>query len=130
MTGVPNVVRVLVNFDPCRIFICYAILVVVRAEENVEDSTRRTTLQKSMQDPVDKHVAGENVRQLRSGASCTGTACEGVILRHGDDDNVSHHSHQSIQSSVELPLPTVINGEWNYPNRSELVLMNYVVIFN
>jgi hypothetical protein len=118
MTGVTNVMRILVYFNPCGIFICYAILFVVRAEENVEDSTQRRAFQRPVQDVRGKQVAGQNMQPLRSAEWWNGTACEGVILHNGNDNNFSH---QRTHLYVELPIPAVINNEWYPPNRNELV---------
>ncbi|GFG33259.1 hypothetical protein Cfor_03997 [Coptotermes formosanus] len=89
-----------------RIFVCYTILVVVRAEERVEDSAQRTTFRRPTQDPLDRHVTDEDIRPLRSAVSGTGADWEAVTVRDGSDDNVSH---QITQRSVELQLPAVIS---------------------
>jgi len=104
VTGVPNVMRILLYFNPCGIFICYAVLFVVRAEENVEDSTQRRAFHRPEQEVPSQQVAEEDKQPLRSAEWWNDTACEGVILYNGNDDNFSH---QSTNFYVELPLPTV-----------------------
>ena len=117
MKSWPNVMRILAYCNPCGIFICYAILFVVRAEENIEDSTQRRSFQRPTREVLGKRVAEEDLQPLRSAEWWNGTACEGVIPYNG---NVNNFSHQSTHLYVELPFPTVIKGEWYYPNRNEL----------
>ena len=105
MTVVPNVMRILVYFNLCGIFICYVILFVVGAEENVEDSTQRRAFQRPAPEVPGQQVAEEDIQPLRSAEWWNCTACEGVILYNGNDDNFSH---QSTHFYAELPLPTVI----------------------
>jgi glucan-binding YG repeat protein len=110
--------KILAHFNPCGFFICYSVLYVIRAEENVEDSTQRTALQVPTLEVPDKHVAEEDLQSLRSAMWWNGTVCEKDILYYYNDDNFSH---QITRRYVELPLPHVIKGEWYYPNRNELV---------
>jgi hypothetical protein len=81
--------RILVYFNPCGIFICYAILFVVRAEENVEDSTQKRAFQRPTPEVPSKQVAEEDIQPQRSAEWWNCTACEGVILYNGKDDNFS-----------------------------------------
>jgi hypothetical protein len=127
MTGLPSLTKILVYFNPCGICICYAILFVVRGEENVEDSTQRSVFQRPAQEVPGKQEAEENIEPLRSAVWWNGTACEGVNLYNDNDDNFSH---QSTHRYVKLPLPTVIKGEWYYPNRNELFFSIFFVIVN
>jgi hypothetical protein len=108
MRGLLSAMRILVYFNPCGIFICYAILFVVRAEENVEDSTQISALQRPAQEVPGKQEAEENIEPLRSAMLWNGTACEGVNL---DDDNDEKFNHQSTHRYVKLPLSTVIKGK-------------------
>jgi hypothetical protein len=127
MTVVPNVMRNLGHIHSYRIFVCYTILVVVRAEERVEDSAQRTTFQRPNQEPLDRHVTDEDIRPLRSAVSGTGADWEAVTVREGSDDNVSH---QITQRSVELQLPAVITREWNYLTEVELFFVNCFLVVN
>jgi hypothetical protein len=79
--------RILLYFKPCGIFICYAILFVVRAEENVEDSTQRRAIQRPTPEVPSKQVAEEDIQPKRSAECWNCTASEGVILYSGKDDN-------------------------------------------
>ena len=108
MTGSPNAMRILAHFNPCGIFICYAILSVIHAEESVEDSAQRTALQRPALEVPGKHVAEEDVPPLRSALWWNGTVCEKDILYNGNDNNFSH---QSTRRYAGLPLPPVIKGE-------------------
>jgi hypothetical protein len=107
--------RILVYFNPCGIFICYAILFVVRAKENVEYSTQRRAFKRSRPEIPGKQVAEEDIQPLRIAECRNGTACGGVILQNGNDNNFSH---PNTHLYVELTLPTVIQCEWYYPNRN------------
>lgn len=78
MIGLPNVIRILAYFNPCGIFICYAVLFVVRAEENTEDSIQRREFERPTREVPGKRVAEENIQPLRGAEWCNGTACEGV----------------------------------------------------
>jgi len=118
MVGLPNVIRILACFNPCGIFICYAVLFVVRAEENTEDSTQRRAFERPTREVLGKRVAEENIQPLRDAEWCNGTACEGVIPYNGNDNNCSH---QRTHIYIELYIPTVIKGKWYYPKRNELV---------
>ena len=81
MTGVPNVMRILVYFNPRGIFICCAILSVVRAEENVEFSTQRRAFQRPTPEVPGKQMAEEDIQPLRSAEWWNVTACERDILQ-------------------------------------------------
>jgi hypothetical protein len=96
MTGVRNVMRILVYFNPCGIFICYTLLFVVRAEENVEDYTQRRTFQKSTLEVPGKQMAEEDIQQLRSAEWRNGTAREGVILYNGKDNKFSYQNYSPL----------------------------------
>jgi hypothetical protein len=109
MTGLPSVMRILVYFNLCGIFICYTILFVVRAEENVEDSTQTSAFQSPAQEVPGKQEDEEDIEPLRSAMCWDGKSCEGVNL---DDDNDDKFNHQSNHRYVKLPLPTVNNGKW------------------
>jgi len=122
MLGWTNVMRILVYINPCGIFICYAILFVVRAEENIEDSTQRRAFQRSTQEVQGKRAAEEDIQPVRSAEWWNGTTRDGVIPYNGNDNNFSH---QSTHLYVELPLPTVNKVKWYYPNRNELVFSNF-----
>jgi hypothetical protein len=56
--------RILVYINLCGIFICYTILFVVRAEENVKDSTKRSAFQSPAQEVPGKQEAEENIEPL------------------------------------------------------------------
>jgi hypothetical protein len=118
MTGLSSVMRILVCFNPCGIFICYAILFVVGAEVNVEYSTQRSAFLRSAQEVPSKQEAEGNIETSRSAVWWSGTACEGVGSRNDNDDKFSHQGNHRY---VKIPLPSVIKGEWYYPKRSKLV---------
>jgi len=115
MAGWP--MRILAYLNPCGIFVSYALLIVVRAEENIEDSTQRRAFQRPKREILGKQVAEEDIQPLGSAEWWNGTACEGVISYNGKDNNFSH---QSTHLYVELPFPTVIKVKWYYPNRNQL----------
>jgi hypothetical protein len=109
MTGLSSVMRNLVCFNPCEIFICYAILFVVGAEGNVEDSTQRSAFLKPAQKVPGKQEAERNIETSRSAVWWSGTACEGVTLCNDNDDKFIHKGNHRY---VKIPLPTVMKVEW------------------
>jgi hypothetical protein len=118
MSGLSSVIRILVYFNPCGIFICYAILFVVGAEVNVEDSTQRSAFLIPAQNVPGKQEAEGNIDTSRSAVLWSGAACEGFTSYNDNDDNFSHQGNQYY---VKIRFPTVIKGEWYYPKRSKLV---------
>jgi hypothetical protein len=118
MTGLSSVMRIQVCFNPCGIFICYAILFVVGAEGNVEDSTQRSAFLRSVQVVPGKQEAEGNIETSRSAVWWSGTACEGDTLYNDNDDKFSHQGNHRY---VKMYLPTFIKGEWYYSKRSKFV---------
>jgi hypothetical protein len=118
MTSLSSVMRILVCFNPCGIFICYAILFVVGAEVNVEDSTLRSAFLIPAQEVPGKQEAEGNIETSQSAVWWSGTACEGVTSCNDNDDKFSHQGNHRY---VKTHLPSVIKGEWHYPKRSKLV---------
>jgi hypothetical protein len=118
MTGLSSVMRILVCFNPSGIFICYAILFVVGAEVNVNDSTQGSAFLIPAQEVPGKQQIKGNNETSGSAVWLCGAACEGVNLYNHTDDKFSHKRNHRY---VKITLPTVIKGEWYYPKRSKLV---------
>jgi hypothetical protein len=95
MKGLSSVMRILVCFNLCGIFICYAILFVVGAEVNVEDSTQSSAFLIPAQEVIGKQEVEGNIEKSRSAVWWSGTACEGVTLCNDKDDKFSHQGNQS-----------------------------------
>jgi len=96
VTGVRNVMRIMVYFNPCGIFFCYAILFVVRAEGNIEDYTQRRAFQRPTPEIPGKQMAKEDIQPLPSAEWRNGTAREGVILYNGKDNNFNHQNYSHL----------------------------------
>jgi hypothetical protein len=124
MIGVPNIMRNLALFNPCRILVCYAVLFVVRAEENVEVSTQITAFQAPRQELPVNYLSGDDLQAL---LTWNGTNCEGIISYSKNDEDVGC---QSLQRSAKMPLPNIITGECTFPSRIVLVFVKYFVILN
>ena len=83
MTGVPNVIRILVYFNPCGIFICYSILFVVRAEGNIENYTQRRAFQKPTPEVLRKQLPEEDIGKGKPGKVQALRLCTGCTAHRG-----------------------------------------------
>jgi hypothetical protein len=108
MTGLSSVMRILVFFNPCGIFICYAILFVVGAEVNVEDSTQRIAYLKPEKEVPGMQETEGNIETSQSAVWWSGTAGEGASSYSENDDEFSHEGNHRY---VKIPLSTVMKGE-------------------
>jgi hypothetical protein len=127
MTGLSSVMRILVCFNLCGIFICYAILFVVGAEVNVEDSTQISAFLIPAQEVKGKQEASGNIDTSRSALWCSGAACEEVTSY---TDNDEKFSHQGNYGYIKLPLPTFINGVCGTIPKEVNWFSQFFVIFN
>jgi hypothetical protein len=100
------------SFNLYRITACYAIIFLVRAEENVKNFAEPTSLEGPIQELLGNLLSNVDEVPLHSQLSCD-EICDTVILQHGIDKDVGH---QSTQRKVELSLPSANTGEQGHPH--------------
>ncbi|PNF21731.1 hypothetical protein B7P43_G10364 [Cryptotermes secundus] len=101
--------RFVYSFHPYRITACYAIFLIVRAEETAKNFVEPTSLEEPIQELLGNLLSNGDEVPLRNQFSCDGT-CESVVLQRS---SANEFSHQSFQRKTELSVPSETRDRGN-----------------